>query len=693
MKFNKKAILNGFRRAPVLAACLCFVLGMIVIGACTSPGSREKLHYALEMNGQVFGYVELSIEKSGEAGEPLIQMRETAGNRYTALGVPVDTAGWSEYRADPATGRLSFMDMVSESGGLKLRLTASIEGNEARIDLQPGGGEKVVPLPDEVLVENQYYFPRLLEDDGPIDPAPKVVRALDLLDRNIHSVRVTTTGPETVEIGGKTFRAIIVESLDLDLGLKIRQWINADDGYLLKSEGPRSVQWIADRSMKNGLQRVDIDNHLFARVGVAITDIPAISYLKVRAVLEPVGNWITPADLNVPGQTFEGTVVENRIEGVFEVRHVKYDGLRAPPFPPDLGEEPELRAFLAPEDFIESDDPVLIRKAEELTAGSRDSWEAARRLSRWVAEEIGYDIPGGASARNTYDVREGECGAHSRLLAAFCRGVGIPARVVWGCMYVSHLGGSFGQHAWNEVYMGENGWIPLDTTARELDYADSGHIRLGVLKSAHIALNPRRMEILDFQAGLQSFAGYQGNVDAEKYRPYLGRYKGPRGVLTVSLKDGGLDLTLADKRSFGLREPDEKGEWLFKLSPDVGVTFERDASGGIVGLTLVNRIRLPKKDAPQSIPDRVPENLRPYLGRYSIPMEKQEMTVTYDSGRLSVLIPGLGVRRLEGPDAQGVWSYSSGDYQFSFIRDEAGEVRTMILTESVRNVRIGGEGR
>jgi hypothetical protein len=74
-------------------------------------------------------------------------------------------------------------------------------------------------------------------------------------------------------------------------------------------------------------------------------------------------------------------------------------------------------------------------------------------------------------------------------------------------------------------------------------------------------------------------------------------------------------------------------------------------------------------------------------------MEKQEMTVTYDSGRLSVLIPGLGVRRLEGPDAQGVWSYSSGDYQFSFIRDEAGEVRTMILTESVRNVRIGGEGR
>ncbi len=681
------------QRPATLAASVCIALGLSLAGACGSSESQEKLHYALEMNGRVFGYVELQIGESKEAGKPMIQLRETVANRYTALGIPVDTAGWSEYRVDPATGRPSFVEMVSDSGGLKLRVSASIEGDVARIDLQPGGGEKVVPLPEDVLFENLYYFPELLQGPGRFDPTPKVVQALDLLDRDIHSVRVTTKGPEPVEIGGKTYRAFVVESVDLDLGLKIRQWINTDDGYLLKSEGPRSTQRIADRSMKRRLQRVNLDDHLFAKVGVAITDIPAISRLKVRAVLEPVGNWITPADLNVPGQTFEGTVVENRIEGVFEVHHEKFDGQKAPPFPPDLGRDPELRAFLAPEDFIESDDPVLIRKAEELTSGSRDSWEAARRLSRWVAEEIGYDIPGGASARNTYDVREGECGAHSRLMAAFCRGVGIPARVVWGCMYVPNLGGSFGQHAWNEVYMGENGWIPVDTTARELDYADSGHIRLGVLKSAHIALNPKRMEILDFQAGHQSFGGFQAVAETERYRPYLGRYKGPRGVITVSLQGGGLQLTLADQRAFGLREPDEKGEWLFKLSPDVSVTFDRNPSGGVVGLTIVNRIRLPRKEGLQKVPDRVPEQLRPYLGRYSIPMEKQEMTVTYDAGHLSVLIPGLGVRRLEGPDAQGVWRTSSGDDRFSFIRNEDGEVRTVLLLETIRNARIDGEER
>jgi transglutaminase-like putative cysteine protease len=671
-----------------MCTILCFFLGSLFPCVHALGNPEEKIYYAMEMNGQVFGYVELSILNVREKGKPLIQLKETVENRISALGVAIDTQGWSECRIDPETGRFSFFEQVIDSGSLKFHITASIEGNAARINLQPGGGEKVVSLPAGVLLENSYYFPHLLKDPGKDNLEPRLYQTLDVIDRNIHKVTVTRRGPEPVQLAGKTYRAIILESLDHDIGLKSRQWVNADNGYLLKAEGPRSTQLLADRSIKDKLQRVNIDNHLFAKARAAISDIPAVSYLKVRAKLEPVGNWITPDSLRVHGQSFDGTVEDNRIEGVFEVRHEKYDGRNAPPFPANFGGDPELRSFLAPEDFIESDDPVLIQKAKELTAGAKDSWEAARRLSQWVAEEIGYDIPGGASARNTYDIREGECGAHSRLFAAFCRAVGIPARVVWGCMYVPNLGGSFGQHAWNEVYMGEIGWIPVDTTAREVDYADSGHIRLGILSSAHVALNPKQMEILDFQAGSQNFRGFQGTVDANKYQPYLGQYKGRRGVIIVALENGGLSLTLADKRVFGLRDPDEKGEWLFKLSRDIGVTFERDPSGRVGGMTILNRVRLPKKEEPQDIPDSVPKNIRPYLGQYSIPMQKEEIMVAYDGGHLAVHIPGRGVRQLEGPDAQGIWTARPGDDRFSFIMDDAGKVRTMILIEMVRNTRI-----
>ena len=74
-------------------------------------------------------------------------------------------------------------------------------------------------------------------------------------------------------------------------------------------------------------------------------------------------------------------------------------------------------------------------------------------------------------------------------------------------------------------------------------------------------------------------------------------------------------------------------------------------------------------------------------------MQKQEIRVAYDDGHLAVHIPGLGVRAIEGPDADGLWTGKPGDDRFSFIMDEAGKVRTMILIETIPNTRIDGEAR
>jgi len=37
--------------------------------------------------------------------------------------------------------------------------------------------------------------------------------------------------------------------------------------------------------------------------------------------------------------------------------------------------------------------------------------------------------------------------------------------------------------------MGEAGWVPLDTTASETNYVDSGHIRIGIVQSLTTSLN------------------------------------------------------------------------------------------------------------------------------------------------------------------------------------------------------------
>jgi transglutaminase-like putative cysteine protease len=236
-----------------------------------------------------------------------------------------------------------------------------------------------------------------------------------------------------------------------------------------------------------------------ASANVTIRDVRAISYMKVRVAARPSGLWLTPEMLNVPGQRFTGTVRENVVEGEFEIEHARYDGAHAPPFPPDLGGDASLKRFLGADDYIQAGDPVLAAQAREITDGARDSWDAARRLSAWVAVHIKGAIPGGVTARGTFDQGAGDCGGHSFLLAALCRSVGIPARVVWGCLYTPHQDGAFGQHAWNEVYMGAAGWIPLDTTASEVDYVDSGHLRIGVFGSVATSMNMRSIEILDYR--------------------------------------------------------------------------------------------------------------------------------------------------------------------------------------------------
>ncbi|NIM12964.1 MAG: hypothetical protein GTO45_12625 [Candidatus Aminicenantes bacterium] len=325
----------------------------------------------------------------------------------------------------------------------------------------------------------------------------KNYQTIDIQEGELHKVTYTRKGTEKLVLAGNEYNALALDMLDLKTGVSTKIWVRRENGQLLRATYPNGVDiYLADGAVVGKIKRAELDDTIFAKVDLAIADYKAISYMKIKATILSMGEWITPESLNVPGQKFTGTIKDNLIDGIFEIQHKRYNGEDAPPFPTDFKGNKELKKYLEPENLVESDDPVLVKKARELTKGSKDSWEAAQRLSKWVAEEIPYQIPGG-SARHTFDTRKGECASHSRLLTAFCRAVGIPARQVSGCMYAPYYGGSFGQHVWNEIYMGKAGWIPVDSTAHEIDFVDSGHIRLGTQTS----FNPKKMEVLDYKAG------------------------------------------------------------------------------------------------------------------------------------------------------------------------------------------------
>lgn len=126
-------------------------------------------------------------------------------------------------------------------------------------------------------------------------------------------------------------------------------------------------------------------------------------------------------------------------------------------------------------DVIDANLPnEIVLAAASVTKGKTDEESKARALYDWVGSRIEYDNDkvrayeekGDWREQNpeqTFATRKGVCIDYARLYAAMARSVGLDVRVVTGLGYDGR--GSYGPHAWNEVYLTKRQkWISLDTT-------------------------------------------------------------------------------------------------------------------------------------------------------------------------------------------------------------------------------------
>lgn len=665
----------------------------LCIGTGYSNTGPETLYYGAESQGILCGYSQVKLEYVSKNSKKMLRILEEGEVKLTALGAPYYTKFCYNFLLDPASGQYVYYTSDYSQQESKVRILIEIIKNQAFITWQPQGKKSSIKLSPDCILPNYQIYPHLTKYFSQPNTSEKTFQVLDLRDAELHEVTYTRLASEFLNLNGTTYSALVLAEHDLNTGQKAKLWLNPENGYRLKKELPNRTIFLADKSVRNRIKAVSMDDKLVTKVDVIIPDVREISYMQVQTILEPRGLRATPDSLNVPGQTFYGTVNDNRISGIFEISYEKYTGIKAPPFPPDFQQDPELKEFLQAGELIESDDPVLIKKALEITKKASDSWEALKLLSRWVAEEIIYDIPGGLTARSTYDLRRGKCDTYSLLLAAFCRAVGIPARVVWGGMYTPHYGGSFIQHAWNEIYMGEAGWIAVDTTAEEIDHIDSSHIRIGLLSSKTAAFNPIAIEILDYKP--QPAHGIEPEKSAvpEKFHPYLGEYRsetGPYKDKTMQIKyaNSCLAIEIPGRGVLELKEPDQHGSWYFKVTRMASLFFAQDGAGKVTGLELQIRTRLPKKKPENMSKTAAPKKFQPYLGKYPVPMEGFELEVIFLEDNLAVIESEGEVVKLTGPDKQGLWTYKSNEYKISFIHADNQDVKAMLVHQIYSIPRI-----
>lgn len=166
----------------------------------------------------------------------------------------------------------------------------------------------------------------------------------------------------------------------------------------------------------------------------------------------------------------------------------RFNSLKAPlPFPIPRSSLPAGMDKYTKETHYVKITPEIAQKALEITSGSKDSFEAAARLSDWVHGYVTYDLAYGDVVMDSSWVfanRLGVCDEYSNLLIAMLRSVGIPARYASGIVYGGIDAKSWQSHAWVEAYLGDE-WVPFDPTYGETGYVDATHIRFSSVLDAY----------------------------------------------------------------------------------------------------------------------------------------------------------------------------------------------------------------
>lgn len=134
--------------------------------------------------------------------------------------------------------------------------------------------------------------------------------------------------------------------------------------------------------------------------------------------------------------------------------------------------------YLRPSENVQSDDPDIVKQAQEVTAGKISAYEKLIAVHDWVASNIYYDYDalktGGGwpvDALKTLQTKRSVCEGYANLATAMLRASGIPAKTMIGyALYsdeeswnLSNMYGDRANHAWTEAFV-EGRWTLMDVT-------------------------------------------------------------------------------------------------------------------------------------------------------------------------------------------------------------------------------------
>ena len=476
------------------------IASLFLFGVASTTIGAERNHYAIKLNGKIIGYA--STDFRDAKNSKFAELHSTTVLKLALLGKQRITKLTSTTYYGRKTESPVRYQLKSQINQVVQQVECQIEGTQAKRwaykDATKKGQARELPLPKQYHILGSNNFGHWQKLSASLSKNSKQVSVDVFLPDGGQTTKFNVRKGEKRDlvINGKKRRC---ESLHLSPG-DVILWNEQVTNQFVRMDLPsqKTTIELADVNVIKLFQRSEAAEVLanrFVKPNIHFDDFMKVTSLRaeVSAVVQGVTN---PASvLNTRTQTFTGKLEKSRVTGAMAIKSVPYNGKRAPAFPYKGDDLSALQRWLKPSTYIESDDQVIQAKSKELVKGAKDSWDATQQIGRWVQKEISYTIADTPSARLALDKKCGDCGPHSTLTIAMLRAAGIPARLVGGLLYSPVLGGTFGQHAWVEVYMGKDGWIAIDPTSGEFQQMSAVHIKLfeglgGVL--------PEKVKVISF---------------------------------------------------------------------------------------------------------------------------------------------------------------------------------------------------
>jgi len=459
--------------------CIFAVCLVLAAAGVSNAKSEETEYFAVFMEGKKIGHsIRNRVTADGKvtttekvsmlvsrANEP-IKMNTTETNIETTDGKPL---GFQVVQ-DFGTRTVSISGTVDELWIVDATVTSMGKEQKKTVGWPSGAvmaeGLRLLQL-EKGLKEGLEYSAKIFDSGGiqaieaEIHIGPK--RNVDLLGRVVALTEVRTIfkAPGGGEIVGTSY---------VDEDLRVQKSV-------MPAMGTQQVEMIAcAKEFALGENDVlELVDKMFLASPEPLNNIESAK--SVTYYLKPSGQ---STKLMIPSSDNQG--VEQLKEGgvIVTVRPVAAPaGVK---FPYE-GKDSNTLEAMKPTRFVQSDYNDIIELAKRAVGETKDAAEAVKRIESFVSKyienrslSVGY-----ASAAEVAASKVGDCTEFAVLTVSMCRAVGIPARIVFGLVYVKAFAGRenvFGGHAWVEAYVGDK-WIGLDATRAPKGFGP-GHIALAI---------------------------------------------------------------------------------------------------------------------------------------------------------------------------------------------------------------------